>query len=76
MPAKCVKKMPSALLNILEFKLALAFVKVKRGFKDIKQYRYRKVGSTSQSLLEAHAGFFRLSIKGKFDVYFHIINTR
>ena len=30
---------------------------------------YRKVASTSPSCLEAHAGFFRLSIKGKFDVY-------
>ena len=26
--------------------------------------------STNPSCLEAHAGFFRLSMKGKFDVYF------
>ena len=46
---------------------------------------YSKVASTSTSCLEAHAGFFRVSMKGKFDVYwlwafgkkvdFHIINT-
>jgi hypothetical protein len=30
---------------------------------------YRSFASTSPSCLEAHAGFFRLSIKGKFDVY-------
>ena len=30
---------------------------------------YRKVASTSPSCLEAHAGFFRLSMKGKFDNY-------
>ena len=30
---------------------------------------YRKVTSTSLSRLEAHAGFFRLSMKGKFYVY-------
>ena len=48
--------------------------------------KYRKVASTSPSCLEAHAGFFRLFMKGKFDVYilwpfgkkvdFLIINTR
>ena len=27
------------------------------------------LGSTSPSHLEAHAGFFKLSMKGKFDVY-------
>ena len=31
---------------------------------------YHKVASTSPSLLEAHAGFFKLSIKGKLDVVF------
>ena len=31
--------------------------------------RYCKVASTSLSLLEADAGFLRLSMKGKFDVY-------
>jgi hypothetical protein len=46
--------------------------------------KYHKVASTSLSPLEAHAGFFRLYMKGKFDVYllwhfgkkndFHIIN--
>ena len=38
---------------------------------------YRKVASTSPSRLEAHANFFRLSMKVKFDVYFdfHIINA-
>ena len=46
---------------------------------------YRKVTSTSSSHLEAHAVFFRLPMKGKFDVYllgnfgkkvdFHIIKT-
>ena len=30
---------------------------------------YRKVKSTSPSRLEAHADFFRLSMKGKYDVY-------
>ena len=29
---------------------------------------YRKFASTSRTCLEAHAGFFRLSMKGKFDV--------
>ena len=29
---------------------------------------YRKVGSTSLSRLKTHAGFFRLSLKGNFDV--------
>ena len=32
-------------------------------------YTYRKVASTRLSCLVAHAGFFILSIKGKFDVY-------
>ena len=32
-------------------------------------FTYHKVASTSPSCLEAHAGFFRLSMKGKFDVY-------
>ena len=41
---------------------------------NVKRYQhiihiYRKVASTSPSHLEAHAGFFRLSMKGKFDVY-------
>ena len=31
---------------------------------------YHKVASTSPFLLEAHAGFFKLSIKGKLDVVF------
>ena len=50
-------------------------------------FKYCKVGSTRPSHLEAHAGFFRLSMKRKFDLYvftvtfwenfyFHIINTR
>ena len=30
---------------------------------------HRKVRSISTSCLEAHAGFFRLPMKGKFDVY-------
>ena len=30
---------------------------------------YHKLVSTSPSHLEAHPGFFRLSMKGKFDVY-------
>ena len=30
---------------------------------------YRKVKSSNTSCLEAHAGFFRLLIKGKFDLY-------
>ena len=30
---------------------------------------YCTVTSTNPSRLEAHAGFFRLSMKGKFDVY-------
>ena len=38
MPAKCVKKLPSALSNILEFELALAFVKAIQGLKDVKEY--------------------------------------
>ena len=47
---------------------------------------YRKVASTSPSRLEAHADFFRLSMKGKFNIHLlwafgkkvdlHIINTR
>ena len=44
---------------------------------------YCKVASTSPSCLEAHAGFFRLSMNGKFftviflgKVNVHIINTR
>ena len=49
------------------------------------QTNYYKVTTTSSSHLEAHAGFFRLPMKGKFDVYllgnfgkkvnFHIIKT-
>ena len=31
--------------------------------------RYRKVTSINPSCLEAHAGFFRLFIKGKFYIY-------
>ena len=31
---------------------------------------YHKVASTCPFLLEAHAGFFKLSIKGKLDVVF------
>ena len=31
--------------------------------------RYCKVRYTSPARLEAHTGFFRLSMKGKFDVY-------
>ena len=34
------------------------------------QIEYPKVASTSPSHLVAHAGFFRLSMKGKFYVYF------
>ena len=33
------------------------------------QIEYPKVASTSPSHLVAHAGFFRLSMKEKFDVY-------
>ena len=32
-------------------------------------YTYRKVGSTSPSRFEAHAGLFRLLMKGIFDPY-------
>ena len=31
--------------------------------------RYRKVTSSNTSCLEAHAGFFRLLMKGIFDLY-------
>jgi hypothetical protein len=31
--------------------------------------RYRKVASSNTSRLEAHAGFFRLLMKGIFDPY-------
>lgn len=56
----------------------------KRQKKDIRNYIYRKFASTSSFPLEAHAGFLRLSMKGKFDGYycdllgkvdFQIINT-
>ena len=30
---------------------------------------YRKVASSNKSLLETHAGFFRLLMKGMFDPY-------
>ena len=33
---------------------------------------YRKVTSTSPSCLKAHAGFFRLSMKEKFEVLFTV----
>ena len=33
------------------------------------KYVYRRVMTTSLLCLEAHAGFFRLFMKGKFDVY-------
>ena len=36
---------------------------------DQHYFKYRKVANTSLSCLEAHAGFFRLSMKGKSDVY-------
>ena len=32
-------------------------------------YKYRKVASSNMSRLEAHAGFFRLLMKGIFDPY-------
>ena len=35
-------------------------------------FQYRKVVSTSTSRLEANDGFFRLSMKGKFYVYFTV----
>ena len=34
--------------------------------------KYRILASTSSSCLEAFASFFRLSVKGKFDVYFTV----
>ena len=36
-----------------------------------KLFYYRKVTSTNTSQLEAHFRFYRLFMKGKFDVYFH-----
>ena len=45
------------------------------------RFENRKGGITSSSCLDAHAGFFRLSMKEKFTVtflekvVFHIINT-
>ena len=33
------------------------------------KYKYRKVTSYNTSRLEAHAGFFRLLMKGIFDSY-------
>ena len=37
------------------------------------QITYRDIASTSSFCLKAHAGFLRLSIKGKFDVYIFIV---
>ena len=35
----------------------------------VKTYRYRKVASSNKSPLEAHAGLFRLLMKGIFYPY-------
>ena len=35
----------------------------------VKKFHYRKVRSSNTSCLEAHAGFFRLLMKGIFDPY-------
>ena len=40
-----------------------------RLWRSKSKLEYRKVTSTSSSRLEAHAVFFRFSMKGKFDVY-------
>ena len=39
------------------------------GYREGSQMTYCKVASTSPSHLEAHAGYFRLSMKEEFDVY-------
>ena len=36
---------------------------------DVIYLSYRKVASSNTSCLEAHAGFFRLLVKGIFDPY-------
>jgi hypothetical protein len=47
-------------------KLTMGFIYKELSYQFVT---YRKVASTSLSYLEAHARFFRLSMKGKFDVY-------
>ena len=39
------------------------------GTKLCTNFKYRNVASSNTSLLEAHAGFFRLLMKGIFDPY-------
>ena len=52
-------------MGILLYKYSLSFFVLKT---EIKLFTYRKVGGTSLSHLDTQAGFFRLSMKGKFDV--------
>ena len=47
----------------------MKFVSVLTRLEYVEAFLYCKVASTSQSRLKAHAGFFRLSMKGKLDVY-------
>ena len=39
------------------------------GYHPVVLCQYRKVASSNTSYLEAHAGFFRLLMKGIFDTY-------
>ena len=53
--------------NIDDIESLLSFIYILLSHK--KFYRYRKVASSNMSRLEAHAGFFRLLMKGIFDPY-------
>ena len=42
---------------------------IKNTFEHFEKWFCRKVASSNTSRLEAHAGFFRLLVKGVFDPY-------
>ena len=47
----------------------IVLITILQGFAGMCFGKYRKVGSSKSSRLEAHAGFFRLFMKGIFDLY-------
>ena len=62
MPYPCIHVVTFTLISIL----ATDYIQKRRGEPGLK---YRKVASSNTSRLEAHAGFFRLLMKGILDPY-------
>ena len=56
-------------LNLPQHNVLLFILNTMAGHLRAATLNYHKVASTSLFRLEAHAGFFRLSMKRKFDVY-------